>query len=216
MLNNQEPLTRAQQNYRVAFLGINFMLMFTAFNSLQNAVSVVFDDQGYNNLGKVSLLFLYFIFGVNTFFTPYIIRKFGYNIVLFVSSLGSALYSLAGLILVAWEDMPKPLGWFLVMLGAATCGASASAIWVAQGSYVSTVAGEDRKTELFGLFWMIMMSSQIFGNVLITFVLGVIGKLAYFIVLTALGGNYYMIQRVVLFCFCCCRRCRLLNKESRF
>ena len=88
-----------------------------------------------------------------------------------------------------WDDIPKAFGWFVVLLGAATCGAGASCIWVAQGSYISVVAGETRKTELFGLFWMIMMSSQIFGNVLITFILGLIGKVAYFIVLTALGGK---------------------------
>lgn len=40
-----------------------------------------------------------------------------------------------------WEDIPKPFGWFIVLLGAATCGAGASSIWVAQGSYVSVVAG---------------------------------------------------------------------------
>jgi hypothetical protein len=32
------------------------------------------------------------------------------------------------------------------MTGAAACGASASMIWIAQGSYVSTVAGKSRKT----------------------------------------------------------------------
>ena len=141
-------------------------------------------------LGKVSLLLLYAVFGVSTFFTPFIIRKFGYKKVLFVSCLGYALYELAGLIIALWEGIPAALGWMFVLLGAATCGASASAIWVAQGSYVSTVAGDERKTELFGLFWMLMMSSQILGNVLITFVLGLIGKTAYFLVLTILGGTF--------------------------
>ena len=164
--------------------------MFTAFNSLQNSVSTIYDDYGYKNLGTASLLFLYFVFGVSTFFTPFIIRKWGYKTVMFVSSLGYALYELAGLIIALWDNCPKPLGWILVMFGAATCGASASMIWVAQGSYVSTVAGDTRKTELFGLFWMIMMSSQIVGNILITFVLGAIGKVAYFLVLTALGSRY--------------------------
>ena len=46
---------------------------------------------------------------------------------------------------------------------------------------------------------MIMMSSQIFGNVLITFILGLIGKVAYFIVLTALGGKNFDIKVAVLF-----------------
>jgi len=37
--------------------------------------------------------------------------------------------------------MPKIMGWIIVLIGAILCGASASMIWVAQGSYVSTVAG---------------------------------------------------------------------------
>lgn len=35
-----------------------------------------------------------------------------------------------------------------------------------------------------------MMTSQIFGNILTTFVLGLIGNTAYFIVLTVLGCKY--------------------------
>ena len=187
MEGSAETLSRSQQNFRVSMLGIIFMILFTAFNSLQNTVAGIYDDEGFTNMGKISLLFLYFVFGINTFFTGFLIRKFGYNRVLFISGLGYALYELAGLVIAMWEDIPKLLGWFIVMFGAACCGAGASAIWVAQGSYVSIVAGESRKTELFGLFWMLMMSSQIMGNVLITFVLGLIGKTAYFMVLTGLG-----------------------------
>lgn len=106
------------------------MLMFTAFNSLQNTVSVVYNDQGYYNLGKASLLILYLCFGINIFFSSYIIKHMGYNNVLFASSLGYAFYSLTGLVLV-WTEMPKVLGWFLVLLGSATCGAAGATIWVA-------------------------------------------------------------------------------------
>jgi hypothetical protein len=139
-------LTRSQQNKRVAFLGITFMLMFTAFNSLQNIVSKIYADYGYDDLGEISILLLYFVFGVCTFFTPYIIRTFGYKKVMFCSSLGYVVFEGAGLVIALWTDIPKPLGWVFVLLGSVTCGASASMIWVAQGSYVSQVAGEVRKT----------------------------------------------------------------------
>ena len=89
--------------------------------------------------------------------------------------------------------MPKAIGWILVMLGAVFCGASASVIWVAQGSYISEISDEESRTKLFGLFWGIMMSSQIFGNILTTFVLGVIGNTVYLIVLTILGCKQSMI-----------------------
>lgn len=62
-------------------------------------------------------------------------------------------------------------------------------LWVAQGAYTSNVADENRKSELFGLFWALMMSSQILGNLLITFVLGKMSNLVYVFILIILGGN---------------------------
>jgi MFS family permease len=84
---------------------------------------------------------LYFVFGVCTFITPFFIRRFGYKKVMFLSSLGYAVYEGVGLIISLNEDLPKGLGWTMVILGAMLCGASASMIWVAQGAYVSQVAG---------------------------------------------------------------------------
>jgi MFS family permease len=86
-------------------------------------------------------LLLYFVFGVCTFITPFFIRKFGYKKVMFISSLGYAIYEGMGLIIGLNEDLPKWMGWVLVLGGAMLCGASASMIWVAQGAYVSQVAG---------------------------------------------------------------------------
>ena len=180
-------LTREQQTGRVALLGVTFMIMFTAFNSLQNMVSKIYAQYGYGNLGEISVLVLYFVFGITTFFTPYVIRQFGFKKVMFISSMGYAVYEGVGLVIALWEDMPKVLGWVIVLFGACLCGASASMIWVAQGAYVSQVAGESRKTELFGLFWSLMMSSQIAGNLITTFVLGLVSNVVYFLVLTTLG-----------------------------
>ncbi len=135
-------ITRKQQTLRVAFLGVIFMIMFTAFNSLQNIVSKVYKEYGYDSLGEASILLLYFVFGISTFFTPFIIRKYGFKTVMFCSSLGYGFYEGAGLVIALWEDIPKILGWIIVLVGAMLCGASASMIWVAQGAYVSEVAGE--------------------------------------------------------------------------
>jgi MFS family permease len=145
-MQTSNGLTAKQQTGRVAFLGVSFLTMFIAFNSLQNTVSSVYKDYGYGNLGEVSVLVLYAFFGLTTFVTPYIIRTFGYKKVMFISSLGYATYEAAGLIITIWDQMPRGLGWLIVLLGAALCGASASMIWVAQGSYVSNVAGDERKT----------------------------------------------------------------------
>lgn len=142
----ENQLTHGQQTGRVAFLGVAFMIMFTAFNSLQNIVSKIYNDYGYENLGQVSILLLYFTFGATTLVTPFLIRKLGYKKVLFISSLGYAVYQGVGLVIALAEGIPRALGWVIVLVGAILCGASASMIWVAQGSYVSEVAGEKRKT----------------------------------------------------------------------
>lgn len=183
------PLPAAQQTGRTAYLGVTFMIMFTAFNSLQNIVSKKYEEYGYHNLGTASIILLYFVYGVFTFPAPFIIRMLGFKKSMFISSLGYGLFEAAGLVIALWTDMPLALGWVFVMVGAVFCGASASVIWVAQGSYISEISDTDSKTKLFALFWGIMMSSQIFGSILTTFVLGLIGNTAYFIVLTALGCN---------------------------
>jgi O-antigen/teichoic acid export membrane protein len=41
-------------------------------------ISKLYEEYGYNNLGQTALLFIYFAFGIATFFTSYIIKKMGY------------------------------------------------------------------------------------------------------------------------------------------
>jgi MFS family permease len=139
-------LTRNQQTARVLFLGVVFLVMFTTFNSLQNIVSKIYKEYGYDSLGETSILLLYFVFGGATFFSPFVIRKYGFRKVMFLSSLGYACYEAVGLLIVLWTEMSKILGWGLVLLGAILCGFSASMLWVAQGVYVNETAGPERKT----------------------------------------------------------------------
>jgi MFS family permease len=194
------------------------MIIFTAFNSLQNIVSKLYDDYGYKNLGQTGVLCLYLSFAIATLFTSYIIKHFGYNRVMFCSSLGYGIFELTGLFISLEFDIPKVVGWIVVIFGSCCCGISASMIWVAQGAYVSQVAGEERKSELFGLFWSLMMSSQILGNLITTFVLGVVGQFTYFLVLTILGCKYQIIQSEVPSYLCSCLRSIkiLRNKENKY
>jgi MFS family permease len=124
-------------------------------------------------------------------FSSYIIKVSGYKKALFLSSLGYGIFEATGIPIAAGVEMPHILPWFFVVLGAVICGISASILWVAQAAYTSQVASVDRKSELFGLFWALMMSSQITGNLLTTFILGKMSNLVYFILLTCLGCNLF-------------------------
>lgn len=182
-------LTVKEQYVRIIYLGISFMIMFTSYNSLQNIVSKLYEEYDYKNLGQTALLLIYGAFGVNVIFSSFIVKKLGYKKSMFFASLGYGIFEATGLLIVTEIDIPHWVVWIAVVLGAIICGVSASTIWVAQGAYTSQVADETRKSELFGLFWALMMSSQIIGNLLITFVLGKMSNLTYFILLTILGCN---------------------------
>ena len=166
------------------------MIMFTSFNSLQNIVSKLYEEYDYKNLGQTAIISLYLTFGICTLFTSYLIKSFGYKTVMAVSSLGYAIFEATGLVIASELGLNFYVVWIMVIIGAMIAGASASAIWVAQGAYTSQVASPDKKNELFGLFWALMMSSQILGNCLTTFVLGLVNNFIYFLVLTILGCTY--------------------------
>lgn len=59
------------------------------------------------------------------------------------------------------------------------------------------------------------MSSQIAGNLITTFVLGLVSNVVYFIVLTILGGTLYSTQLPVPSCSCCCLTSSKKRKAAR-
>jgi fucose permease len=170
------------------------MIMFSSYNSLQNIVAKLYDDDGYNNMGRVLFICLYGMFGVTTVFSSFIVKKFGFKKSMFFASLGYAVFESMGLLIAAKVNMPHALVWVIEIAGAMLCGVCASVIWVAQGAYVGAVADENSKSELFGLFWALMLSSQIFGNLLITFALPKLGEVVYFFILIGIGCNTGCIQ----------------------
>lgn len=76
----------------VGLLGFNFMLMFTAFNSLQNMISQIYEEIGLGPLGLVALFCIYGAFGLTTLVSCYLIEKLGYKKIMFFSSLGYAVF----------------------------------------------------------------------------------------------------------------------------
>ena len=66
--------------------------MFTSYDSLQNIMSKLYDENGCKNLGQTALMFLYGVFGISVVFSPFVVKKLGFKKSMFYSSLGYALF----------------------------------------------------------------------------------------------------------------------------
>ena len=68
------------------------MIMFTSYNSLQNIVSKLYDENGYKNLGQTALMFAYGTFGASVFFSSFVVKKLGFKKAMFYSSFGYGVF----------------------------------------------------------------------------------------------------------------------------
>lgn len=130
-------MDRKKQYIAVGILGFSFMMMFTAFNSLQNMISSLYEALGLGPLGQISLFCIYGAFGATTLISSFMIEKFGYKKIMFFSGLGYAFFELTGLLVTSCKNEDSYDGvcsegfiYFIVLLGALVCGFSAALIWV--------------------------------------------------------------------------------------
>jgi fucose permease len=130
-------MDRKKQYIAVGIIGVSFMLMFTAFNSLQNMISELYESLGLGPLGQIALFCIYGAFGLTTLVSSYLIEKMGYKKTMFLSGLGYAVFELTGLLVTSCKSADSHTGvcsvgfiYFLVLFGALICGFSAALIWV--------------------------------------------------------------------------------------
>ena len=62
---------------QVTILSIGFMLLFTSYSTCQNFASKVLQDDGFGNMGFLSLAVLYLVMAVCSFFSTAVVNKIG-------------------------------------------------------------------------------------------------------------------------------------------
>lgn len=125
-------------NYRylaVTLLGIAFMLMFTAYNSLQNMISSLYEQEGYHSLGQIALFGIYTAASLGHFLASYIIQRIGYKKLMFLCSVMYMLFEATGLLVSTCKDRhttvcTREFVYTVVISGSFVCGIAASFIWV--------------------------------------------------------------------------------------
>ncbi|GLJ05035.1 hypothetical protein SUGI_0009810 [Cryptomeria japonica] len=144
-------------------LSFTFLFVFLAYSAAQNLQSSLHSD---GNLGTTSLGILYTSFTVCSFIATPIVRRFGTKNSLVLGTSGYWLFIAANL---------YPL-WYTMVPASLYLGFTASIIWVAEGTYL-TSAARSHATEcnlpegtvlgnFNGEFWGAFASTQVIGNLL--------------------------------------------------
>ena len=157
------------KNLNVFLLGLAFMLVFTAFQTMGNVQTVILDSaknkssdgyvEGFNGDGYYSLAVIYAVFTCANWFAPPVVSKLGPRITLF---LGGVCYSLFIAQLIYPND-------YMLYGASALVGFGAAMIWVAQGNFLTLNSDEDTITRNSGIFWNLKNFALFIGNIFVFF-----------------------------------------------
>lgn len=101
--NQQEdPKAVRSGSFKVAYLALSFMTLFTAFNSAQNMVAMVYGELGpdFKYCGNIALFTLYIVFGFSCLFSPMVVAKYSFKLTFIISALGYNLWVAVGYLAV--------------------------------------------------------------------------------------------------------------------
>eukprot|EP00047_Mylnosiga_fluctuans_P003001 m.226943 g.226943 ORF g.226943 m.226943 type:complete len:423 (+) comp11505_c0_seq1:40-1308(+) len=161
-------LTRDVKLYNVVVHGLAFMCIFMAFQTASSFNSTLLTNMGFGDLGYNSLAVIYAVFSVANFISPFIVDLTGPRIGM---ALGGSLYCL---FIAAFL---KPMAWS-IMVSSALLGLGAAVLWTAQGSFVTLNSDENTRGRNSGIFWALLQSSILIGNLMAYFVLPDSGKVS--------------------------------------
>ena len=177
---------------RLLYVGVVLLIYASTLNSGLNMVSQIFDQIDLNSLGQINLLLIYIFAAIGNIFAPTLVRKGSYRSVLFISSFGYLTFLFCGALTCFCELRAdhalctKSSLYAFNIICSIICGFLASIFWIAENSYISSLATNATKGLYFGLAWALIQSSQLVGNLIAVLLLYNWSHLTYFTVLTAL------------------------------
>ncbi|XP_050420517.1 UNC93-like protein MFSD11 [Adelges cooleyi] len=150
----------------VSLLGLSFMFVFTAFQTMGNIEKTVLksiqnDFPSFTGDGYTSLAIIYGFFALCNWISPSIISFAGSRMSMFV---GACCYTLF-LVSFLWPTT------MLLYLMSALIGFGASIIWTGQGTYLTLNSDSTTMSRNSGIFWALLQSSMFLGNTFVFFVL---------------------------------------------
>lgn len=148
----------------VLLLGLGFMLMFTAFQTMGNVQKVVIDsipldDPSYKGDGYTSLSLIYAVFALFNWFAPSIVSVTGPRGAMVIGGLTYCGFIVCFLFEKTW----------LLYFTSAILGIGAAITWTGQGNFLSRCSTSTTISRNSGIFWAMLQASLFFGNLFVYF-----------------------------------------------
>jgi len=175
ILENNEPSESSSggkslsrlQNRNVFVLGLAFLLLYTAFQTMNGILQTVLDsyytqhpDHGAEVNGLVSLGIFYGVCAISVWFAPWVITLMSPKAVMVMGALINTAYMT---LFISAPNAP------LVYIFSVLIGIAGAFIWVGQGTVLITNSNPETISRNTGIFFLMFESSLFVGNTFIYF-----------------------------------------------
>ena len=183
---------------RLMKLAVGFLLLYTAYFSTANVLSLVLQQNGYGSLGFYSVGMVYISWGIGGIFSTTIVKRLGPKLSIFLGSFSNAVWIFSHIATIFLRDQwIQPLVWALVFAASMFNGFFNGPMWVAAVRYVFDCAvSKDNYAYCLSVFWVFFVSSQIVGNSLASYVFFRWNQLSFFCITGSLAtaASFYFCQ----------------------
>lgn len=178
---------------KIVFLAGVFLLIFSAYNPVQNMVSVLFKQLGEDYLGIFAMIVVNQCYGIGSLISPIVAPRLSYRTVFASCAAAFVIFIFIGQLISSCAVASSSLLCHTSMIYSLMMGASILAgfgmafIWFTCSVYIQASANESNKGKMFGIFGAIHQSSNITGALLSLVLLKFFGVKGFFMSQALLG-----------------------------
>jgi len=176
--------------FRVVYLGICFMVLFTSYFAGQNLMTQIYKQLGYNSLGAICFFFIIATFGLVSVLASHYYKMISARIgiiyggaayigFIFAGALSTYCYKYESDTYFCSSVFLYPFNIITAML----LGAGSAFLWLCQSTYVNACADEETRGTYSGIFESIFQVSQILSGIIATIVLGYLDQFSFYVIL---------------------------------
>ncbi|RYE37386.1 MAG: MFS transporter, partial [Sphingobacteriales bacterium] len=180
--------------FKVIYIAVSFMMLFTAFNAGQNLMTQIFKQLNYDGLGQCCIFSFMICFALSSVVAPQYYNKVPTRACLLLGSTTYVFYVTGGALATLCDKYQSSTSIcnhsFVYGYSVATTalsGLGSGFFWLCQATYVNACADEKSRGVFNGTFLSIYSSSQILSGVIATLVLGRTSPSTFYITLIIFG-----------------------------